>query len=50
MNAHTPQENMERPVRSTTTPNEVEDLGAEPLEGSGFEDETPEPGFEEEQQ
>ena len=23
--------------------------GAEPLEGSGFEDETPDPGFEEEQ-
>jgi hypothetical protein len=31
----------------TTTETDAEDLGAEPLEGSGFEDEDPEPEFEE---
>jgi hypothetical protein len=48
MNAQKPNDNTGTPVDSIANPNATEDLGGEPLEGSGFEDETPEPDFEEE--
>ena len=37
-------------ARTIVDPSQTEDVGGEPLEGSGFENETPEPDFEEEQQ
>ena len=38
------------PARTNADPGQTEDIGGEPLEGSGFENEAPEPDFEEDQQ
>lgn len=50
MNTEEVKQNIGQPTGTAATSSMPGDLGAEPLEGSGFENETPEPDFEEEQQ
>jgi hypothetical protein len=49
MNAQNRQEITAAPARTVADPSQTQDVGGEPLECSGFEDETPEPDFKEEQ-